>query len=135
MVPLISSLTALFRGWQAALLLVAVACASPGRAAAECGDHVVILTNPTNQDGHATPATADVPPKAPCSGPNCSRPPERPAPPLAPVSVSGPHGKEAAPLLGAVEPPDLAPSSRAADLTSPRPIRRATSVFHPPRAG
>jgi hypothetical protein len=50
--------------------------------------------------------------------------------PSAPLPTSGPHGKEAAQALGAVEPPDRL-SARLGDFISPRPIRRATTVFHP----
>jgi hypothetical protein len=131
-------LLAPFRGWRAALLLVAAACATPGRAAAECGDHVVILNGPHARanPGHAAPPAADESPAParPCSGPNCSRRSgHHPAPP-APVPNTGPGGKEVAPILGAVEPPDGA-SARFDDCTSPRPIRRASTVFHPPRFG
>jgi hypothetical protein len=137
-----SSLRSLFRGWWAALLLVVVACASPGRATAECGDYVVILNtnDPASPDGRATPFSTPTgsvehpaSPKVPCSGPNCSRSPERHPAPFAPVSPPGPHGKEVVQTLGSVEPTDSA-SSRICDFISPRPIRRASSVFHPPRA-
>jgi hypothetical protein len=132
----------LLPGWRAALLLVAVVCAacgSPGRAAAECGDHVTILNRPTVQptpEGTASPAAGVplAPPMAPCSGPNCSGGSERHPAPLAPVSTAEPPGKAVAAIGGTVEPPGDA-SSRVGDLTTSRPIRRATSVFHPPRAG
>jgi hypothetical protein len=135
-------LTSLCRGWRAALLLVAVACATPGRAAAECGDHVIILNAKASasRDGRATPSSTEgaaespVAPRPPCSGPNCSSAPERHPPPSAPVPSSGPTGKEAAQALVQIEQPDRA-SARVGDLMSPRPIRRASSVFHPPRVG
>jgi hypothetical protein len=131
------SLSPVFRGWRAALLLVAVACASPDRASAECGDHVVILNAApqVNPDGRAATGVAERPasPKAPCSGPNCSRAPERHAPPFAPVSTSAPQGKEVVQVLDSVEPADGA-TTRVRDFISPRPVRRAASVFHPPRA-
>jgi hypothetical protein len=132
------SLPSPFRGWRAALLLVVIACASPNRATAECGDYVVVLNanDPASPDGRATPTgMLDHPasPEVPCSGPNCSRAPDRHPAPLAPVSTAGPHGKEVVQTLGSVEPSDRA-SSRLCDSISPRPIRRASSVFHPPRA-
>jgi hypothetical protein len=149
-----SSLPSLFRDWRAAVLLLATACASPDRAAGECGDHVTILTtnNPTSAPdrtagraaptapAHATPTattSATEPPvrsKRPCSGPNCSRGSDRFPTPPAPVPTSGPHVKEVAQLLDPVEQPDHE-SARAGDFTSPVPIRRASSIFHPPRVG
>jgi len=127
------------RGWRAALLLVAVACASPNRASAECGEHVTVLT-PTasaSLDARATPApgAAVLPasPKVPCSGPNCSRAPERPAPPFAPAPTAEPQAKEVLQVPGAAEQPDGA-ASRLNDFTPPFPIRRSSSIFHPPRS-
>ena len=121
----------------------------PNRAsAAECGEYV---HHPEPQhlrpcaadriEGRATTPfaipttdTAESParPKGPCSGPNCSGRPDHHPAPLAPVPTSGPHAKEVAQLHGAVAPSDGA-SSRLGDFISPRPIRRASSVFHPPR--
>ena len=111
---MLSPLTSLFRGWRAALLLVVVACATPGRATAECGDHVTVLNGQATNALHATPAPVGTPasPKVPCSGPNCSRLPDRPAPLPAPAPVSGPHGKELAHVLDLLGPSDLAHSSR-----------------------
>jgi hypothetical protein len=135
--PMLSPLTSLFRGWRAALLLVVIACATPGRAAAECGDYVTVLNDQATNVRHAMPAPVGAPasPKAPCSGPNCSRLPDRHAPLPAPAPVSVPHGKELAHVLGLLDPPDLAASSRTSAYISSRPISRATSIFHPPRAG
>ena len=141
-----SSLPSPFRGWRAAVLLVAVACASPNRVRAECGEYVTVLSANTKTcaadriEGRATPFaipttdTAESParPKGPCSGPNCSGRPDHHPTPFAPVPPSGPHAKEVAQLLGAVAPSQGA-SSRLGDFISPRPIRRASSVFHPPR--
>jgi hypothetical protein len=144
-------LESLLRGWRAALLLVAVVCASSGRASAGCGDYVTILPSntagATGTGGCATPvlfipgnstpglpALPPAPPKGPCSGPNCSGAPEQDPAPLAPVTTSGPCTKEVAQVLGPAEP-SVSPSSLVCDCTSPRPIRRGSSVFHPPRHG
>jgi len=134
-------LYSLFHGWRVALLLVVVACASPGRVSAECGDHVVILNaNATSQPDRASSPPAaektDLPalPKAPCTGPNCSRVPERHSLPFAPVSTSGPQAKEVAQLSALVTSTDCAATSFD-DFISARPVRRATSIFHPPRIG
>jgi hypothetical protein len=120
--------------------------ASAGRAAAECGDYVTIL-NGSGSSGHqsgtrsghdavpgGTPTPA--PAKPPCHGPNCSGSPAREAPPLAPVAPTGTQAKELTQHLGPVNSPDAEPGSAFdRDITSHRPIRRASSVFHPPRLG
>jgi hypothetical protein len=143
-----SALKSLLRGCRAALLLVAVVCASSGRASAECGDYVTILSpSATCSDGRAapvlftpvngtaeSPALPAAPRKGPCSGPNCSGAPERQPAPLAPVTTAGPQGKEVAQVLGSDEQSEGA-CTRVCDSTSSRPIRRASSVFHPPRHG
>jgi hypothetical protein len=135
---MLAPLRSLFRAWRAALLLVAAACASPGRASAECGDYVVVLNGQTlTHSAERPPSTsltreAPADPKGPCSGPNCSRSPDHPVPPFAPAPAPGPHGKEAAQTLGSDEPAECR-SSRLDDFISPRPVRRAVSIFHPPR--
>lgn len=134
MAPLLRSL---FHGWRA-VALVALVCAPPSRAAAECGSHVVILNPQTSfaSTDHATPSpigAAERPdsPRVPCSGPNCSRAPDRSAPPFAPVPASGPHAKEAAPVLGSLEGADT-PPSRVCESTSPRPVYWTADIFRPP---
>ncbi|QEL13527.1 hypothetical protein [Limnoglobus roseus] len=122
----------LVRPWRAALLLVLLACASPGRAAAECGNYVIILNGPA---AAAPTATPDHPaPPLPCSGPNCSRKPEQHAPLPVPVAPTGPQGKDVTPAAGTVEPAHR-PVVRAEYSLSARPIRRATAIFHPPQCG
>jgi hypothetical protein len=125
------------RGWRAALLLVAVVCLSPERAAAGCGDHVTILNDSAKPDQHATPGTSEVPanPARPCEGPNCSGVPNRHVPPLAPVTPVGPQAKEVVQCLGAVGADDDPRGAFDRDPASPRPVRRPSSVFHPPRVG
>ena len=127
-----SPLSSLIRNGRAALLLVAVACLTPDRAFAECGDHVTILPAATIQGGQTvTPDTPAPAVPAPCHGPNCSRRPDRPLPPsaVAPPTMSA---TEAA-LPSAAGPPLTARGAFARDNSSPEPIRRPLPVFHPPR--
>jgi len=135
-----SPLLSLVRGWRAALLLVVVACASPQRAAAECGDYVTILNAPAGSTRHAMPSPADTgetraPARPPCHGPNCQGAPDRHVPPPAPVAPAGPQGKELAQHLDVVDAVEAPPATFDRDTSSPRPVRRASSVFHPPRLG
>ncbi len=135
-VTVITSLLSLLRGWRAVPLVVVALCATADRAAAECGDHVAVLNGPnthTNRtDAHpATDAPTEGAPRKPCSGPNCSRPQDPDAPPPTPTSKSGAGVKEAAHDSEQFDP--SACSVRVGDFTSPRPVRRASSVFHPPR--
>lgn len=133
---MLRSLLTLVRGWRAALLLVVVACASPNRASAECGSHVTVLNSPADGVNDALPVAGEMPatPKAPCSGPNCSRTPDHHTPPFAPVVTPSPNAKEAAHALVVIDFPDGAPSYPD-PLHSARPVSRASSVFHPPRIG
>ena len=129
---MISPLPSLIRNGRAALLLVAVACATPDRAFADCGDHVTILPAAVSRGGQTvtpdTPAPA-VPP--PCHGPNCSRLPDRPLPPSA-VAPPTPTATEAA-LPSASGQPPAARGAFARDPSSSEPICRPLPVFHPPR--
>jgi hypothetical protein len=124
----------LFRGWRAALLLVAAVCLSPDRAAAACGDHVIILNAPGNSDRHAAPDASELP-APPCHGPNCSGTPERDVPPLAPVTSINLQVKEMVQSLGLTGGGDTPRCSFERDCTSTRPIQRPNSIFHPPRVG
>jgi hypothetical protein len=120
------------------LLLVVVACASPQRAAAECGDYVTILNAPPGSAHHAMPASpdsGDAPARAPCHGPNCQGAPVKHYPPLAPAAPVGPQAKEQAQYLESVGDADAPPAPFDRDSSSPRPVKRASSVFHPPRLG
>ncbi len=138
MAPLLPSLT---RGYRAALLLVVVACLSPGRVSAECGDYVTILNVPSGethqQASHESGATDShqSPARPPCHGPNCSGSPTREFPPIPPAPVTSNPVKEAVRHAGASDAADASPSAFDRDTTSLRPIRRAASVFHPPRLG
>jgi hypothetical protein len=133
-----------FRGWRAAFLLVAAACASPGRASAECGDHVIILNGPAAANAKATPTPANpIPtpdtqpaaPRPPCHGPNCSGSPA-PKAPLAPITAPTSQFKEqAGQVVGDCDEGGDQGARFGRDSDSPRPIRRPSSVFHPPRLG
>jgi hypothetical protein len=127
----------LVRGWRAAALLVVVACASPQRAAAECGDYAIILNAPAESahPGPSAPGETHTPAPAPCRGSNCEGAPDRHVPPLAPVTPAGPQANEPAFGLEPTGGADREPRSFDRDHTSPRPVRRAASVFHPPRLG
>jgi len=140
-----TALPSLLRGWRAALLLAAAACATPGRASAGCGDYVTIL-NDSNQTAGAshravpapdgtTGGATESPVKPPCHGPNCSESPARhlpPVPPPAPVSV---HVKELAHGLTAPCGADDPRGSFDRDDSFPRPVRNPSLVYHPPRLG
>src|SRR5438270_582684 len=131
-------LSALVRGWRAALLLAAAACATPGKASASCGDYVTILNGQSNSDHHATPAApgeTPTPAKPPCRGPNCSGSPTRDAPPVPPPAPVSTPAKELTHNLGTLGGADGPRDPFARDASSPRPVRRASSVFHPPRLG
>jgi hypothetical protein len=114
------------------LAAVFVALAWAGTATAGCGDHVIVL-----KPAGAKQTTDDAPPpKAPCHGPNCqAEPPANPLP--APISsrvLLTPAAKEL------FTPIDWSPADprtavgRPFESSSPRPIHRASSIFHPPRS-
>jgi hypothetical protein len=143
--------------YSAVTLLMGWCCLTAGRASAECGDYVTLTNtphhsphegrqasthNPSNSsqhplqhpivDGSAEVGTP-VPFELPCHGPGCSRLPAREFPPLVPVSPVSSRAKEAAQPVLPFDHGFLASSSFDCDLTSLRPIDRASSVFHPPR--
>ena len=125
----------LVRGWRAALLLVAVACSTPGRASAGCGDYITYPDS--HQDRHAAP-TADqhgsTPAKSPCDGRDCSGKTPRDSLPIPAAPSVSPQAKEAARQLDVAGDSDPSSGPALLDPTSSRPIRRAPSIFHPPRA-
>ncbi|HVL13186.1 MAG TPA: hypothetical protein VM529_11520 [Gemmata sp.] len=127
----------LLRGWRAVVLLAAIALSDPGKASAGCGDYITYAKPHANQH-HTTAgagdASAPTPAGTPCRGPDCSGAPVRELPPVPPAPPGGVGAKEAAQRLGGSDDPD--PGSQSAlrgDGNSPRPIRRASSIFHPPR--
>ena len=135
-----------------AVLLVAVVLLSAGKAEADCGGHVAVpyptirttlhtapmpATAPATTDPVALPLPEPPEPvKRPCHGPNCTGSPVREFPPTAPVVPAGSPAKELVRYLGF----DLAGGTDAGpgfdrDTTSPRPVHRADTIFHPPRHG
>src|SRR5262245_34061869 len=141
---MVRSIPTLLRGWRVALLL-AVACLTPGRASAECGDYVTILNGPGASAHQPMPGANDgatpnhentpSPVKPPCHGPNCSSTPDLPFPPLAPIAPVGTQVKELTGHLHPATEADAGPGRAFdRDTTSARPIRRASSVFHPPQS-
>ena len=126
-----SPITSLLRNGRAALLLVAVACLTPDRASAGCGNHTPIFSPALIASPDSPSAAVDAPtPAPPCHGPNCSGAPE---PVLPPVAVAPP-----APAAEAVLPtqPVLSGAARGSFARGPAqfaPIRRPLPVFHPPR--
>ena len=142
---------------SAVTLLMGWCCLTAGRASADCGDYVTITNIPHDspnegpQDSTRTPSNSSqyplqhpmvdgsagartpLPFKLPCHGPRCSSSPARELPPLVPVSPVSSRDKEAAQSVLPFDPGFLAGCSFDRDLTSPRPIDRASSVFHPPR--
>jgi hypothetical protein len=142
------------RAWRVAWLLVVGAALTPGQARGECGDYLTFhgtgaatgaVATPNRQHADMFPASepgltqttaARLPARQPCRGPNCSKAPTRQAPPLpAPTAPGGGTVKEpaAAHLLAADAP--SSPAALAWGLPSADPIRRPTSVYHPPRHG
>ena len=126
------TLPSLIRGWLAAMLLVAAACLTPDRASAGCGDHVTILNSSSQSDHQAGQSDQS---KLPCQGANCSGEPLQHQAPLAPATTVAPQGKEIVQsLLGPSDDEGLR-SLLDRDFSRTHPIRRASSVFHPPRFG
>lgn len=112
------------------LAAVAVALAWAGPATAGCGDHVVIL-----KPAGAKQTTEAPPPKPPCHGPNCSAEPANPLPaPVTSGAVPTSSSKEQFTPIDLSHHADRTAVGRPFEFTSPRPIDRASSIFHPPRA-
>lgn len=138
----------LFRVWPAVLLLASWLGFTPGRAVAECGDYITIRNAPPGSTHHNSTRTGDTqtnnqplsdgleipsPNKRPCHGPNCSSSPVRDHPPVAPIVPISTRMKESAQPLPSVQDESTTGSSFDRDRSSPHPIHRASSVFHPPR--
>ena len=126
-----------FGALRGVILLVVIACATPGSASAGCGDYVTILSDPHGSAHHAIPAHGEstAPLMPPCHGPNCTELPVKHHAPLAPITTVGPQVKELAETLVSVGGTDHPPSSFDRITSTSRPVRRATSLFHPPRIG
>jgi hypothetical protein len=114
------------------LAIIAAMVLGPSLAHASCGDYLVhrdaapmTATHSTEQSDPATDA-----PEQPCHGPQCQRSqpeapvapsvPSRPVEDFWPCSCAGPGGNDAL-------------TSPIAFPPSPLPIRRESSIFHPPR--
>lgn len=112
------------------LAVVLVALWWAGSATAGCGDHVVILKPAGAKTADDTP-----PSTIPCRGPHCSADPVNPLP--APVTsgvVTPSTAKEQFTTLGTITGDDRqVVVGRPFEFTSPRPIDRASAIFHPPR--
>jgi hypothetical protein len=146
-VPMFSLSPSLLRNAPAALLLVVVACLTPDRASAGCGNHVPLFTDPlplTEQKANtneSSPAPCTGPdclrqanesrPVPPCHGPGCSQQPTRDAPAPTASRIVSPTTDAA---LNAVSSHcDSTCRVFPRDLSSLHPIARPSSVFHPPR--
>jgi hypothetical protein len=142
---MISSLSSLLRGWPVVLLLVAWFGFTPGLALAECGYYLTIRNAPLGSTHHPSTTSADhpipddvgtpSPLKRPCNGPNCSSSPVREFPPLAPITPASASVKEVAQSFSTLDVEVNSAGSFGCGLICPRPIHRASSVFHPPRLG
>jgi hypothetical protein len=114
-------------GWALALLLGVLA--APAAAQASCGDYVRMggadAPRPAT-DGKGMPSH---PAPGPCHGPGCDR---HPVAPLAPVTVSV-QVEDWACVLRADDSRSSKPTFALREENTSRPVRRASSVYHPPR--
>ena len=119
-----------------AIAIIVAMAYSPDRAEAACGDYVHIATDkPVELLPPSFPVLIEVDsPRQPCHGPNCSRKPSRPVPPLsAPVTESSPDKELAVP--GSIDIDlDLGMERCFGSELSVCPISQPNSVFHPPRS-
>lgn len=133
------------RFWTGALFAVLALGWGARPAPASCGDYVTIVneqssssTQPAPGPKKPTPCSQhsqdpSAPRRAPCPGPSCSG---DPLPQSAPVTVT-PNSGERDPLGLVGGAADLADAYAGALLANDGPIqliRRAMSVFHPPRS-
>jgi hypothetical protein len=122
-------------------LLVREALA-PGRAFASCGDYVTVA-NPSRPSGlhpmpgKPAPPSSQVPHRlpapgeSPCHTPSCSGEPALPAPPVSSGRDTGQERWDCLLTLPAFHPATAFGLSLAERV--PRPRRRPSSIFHPPR--
>lgn len=111
---------------------------APAAARADCGDYVTIgghAATPVHTTSPESPRPLSVPRDGdkPCSGPRCSG--GTPVAPLAPVIPPAPPRGDDSGLAFAASASDAdSPAAeRRDDRTSPRPVRFAATVYHPPR--
>lgn len=113
-----------------ALLPAVFALCCPDQAAAGCGDYVQIV----GPDGkvHSPTDHGPAPVRLPCRGPECTMGPRAPAP------VPPPPPSGASDVKGLIEdmtdPAPCRADVRTAAGPSGSPVRRPTSIFHPPRS-
>lgn len=129
-----SALSTPVRHWRVALLLAGGVLFAPSRAAAECGDYITIK-HQSHTDSEYPESHDTSPIKRPCHGPNCSTSPVRDFPPLAPVIPVVSRAKELAQPIEMAGKDTTQTARLSRDDSSPRPIHRTTSIFHPPRHG
>jgi hypothetical protein len=133
------------RSWRAMVLLAAYLVFNSGRASAECGDYITIHVPALSQDqGHSpqvTQTNTDLTPnempvfplkKQPCHGPNCSKSPT-PNSPLAPVVPVSTLIKEVPQQRVTESEEGDGTAAFPRDYISELPIRRSSSIYHPPR--
>jgi hypothetical protein len=128
--------------WRAILLLVAGMSLTPGRAAAECGDYLIIRNSA--DDKHRSSSITSInritlndfakptPVKLPCRGPNCSSSPARDNP-VAPAIAVNINVKDVVQHSPQLDDETASNSTFPPDKTIHFPIHRTSSVFHPPR--
>lgn len=110
--------------------LTAIAALGLGatRVGAECGDYLMLAGNHrANAHEGAAP-----PPGLPCHGPQCSQRPETPIAPPVSVPTQGSTKDQGLPS-GACDVLDGSAEFSHPSSSLGRPIRRAGSIFHPPR--
>ena len=118
----------------ATLALLVLSAFAPSSAHASCGDYLMAGAHPvlSAANGAAKDSLPIIPaPHAPCSGPNCSgREPTLPITPPAPAPVSAEQWGCTA-HVPSFQSPGFA--LWHVDSTMSLPIRRAYSIYHPPR--
>ena len=118
--------TAGVRRLGAGVLAVVGLLLAAGRADAGCGDHVTVRRQ--------SPAADSAPPaKPPCHGPTCSAAPvPTDAPPATAPAPRPADSDDLATLPAGPTDEGVARPTAAAD-SGPRPVRRSTDQFRPPR--
>ena len=113
-----------------AIAVLVVAALSPSRAAAECGDYVLVLKNGSGESGTQTQHS----PLKPCDGPNCSSKPGTPTAPLTVPVNDTESSKQFASGSGSDSDSTDSKKLFARQLLLNLPAPLPSSIFHPPRA-
>jgi hypothetical protein len=119
-----------------ALALLAYGLFAPPAARASCGHYVVIGSQtgrgalPAMQPSHADDSLPAAP-AAPCSGPRCSG--RTPVPLTAPPAPVRTPDQSLADALSCVLLVETGPTGLALEDGSRRPVRRTSTIYHPPR--